>query len=377
MKSKIFLLLTLILIIFLGTTLYGSTLDKLEKQLEALDQERENTEAALEDLKDNAKRLNQELQNLDQSMNTLNGDIQILESKLEEKGLEIVASQFDIETLLQEEAKAYEVSKERIKIMYEYGSTGFLSVLFEAHDLADFFNRAEYINRIVEFDINIMKELRRIELELIAKHESLETQKLELDALVIEAELKLQEMESLVRAKNKDMDIIENNRELYLEKMAWLEEQEALIDKAIKEEIAKSKLVYAGGKFSWPVPGWYNINSKFGPRLHPIFKVWRNHDGVDIPASYGVDIQAAASGKVLIAGWGNGYGNYVVIDHGSGYATLYAHCSSLLVEKGEAVTRHQKIAKIGSTGWSTGNHLHFGIQLNGNWIDPEPLLKAQ
>ena len=163
-----------------------------------------------------------------------------------------------------------------------------------------------------------------------------------------------------------------------LEQIKLMEEEQIEIDKMIQELIilySDKELIYGGGNVSWPVPGYSRISSEFGPRVHPVYGYNSFHTGIDIPAAYGTDIEAAASGQVIFSGWGNAYGNYVLIDHGVDeqkrhIITQYAHCSQVLVVEGDVVVRGETIAKIGSTGWSTGNHLHFGIQIGGEWIDP-------
>ena len=127
---------------------------------------------------------------------------------------------------------------------------------------------------------------------------------------------------------------------------------------------------FVGGEFAWPCPSSHYITSSFGNRLHPILKTWKYHTGVDIGASSGKDILAAASGKVLMATTYGGYGNCVMIDHGGGIVTLYGHASRLCVSNGAVVKRGDVIAKVGSTGRSTGPHLHFEVRKDGAYVDP-------
>ena len=157
-----------------------------------------------------------------------------------------------------------------------------------------------------------------------------------------------------------------------------LKAQEAA-EAAAREEIRRltqgSSGTYSGGTFAWPSVSTY-ITSPYGTRVHPVTGKVKTHTGIDIGAGMGTNIFAAADGTVLISGWNTGgYGNYVVIDHGGGLTTLYAHCSSLLVSAGQKVTRGQVIAKCGSTGMSTGPHLHFEVLKNGAHTDPYAYLR--
>lgn len=132
---------------------------------------------------------------------------------------------------------------------------------------------------------------------------------------------------------------------------------------------------YTGGKFLWPVPSSSRITSEYGYRIHPVYKTRKFHSGIDIAAGYGVNILASADGTVTLATDNGGYGKCIIINHGSGLATLYAHNSTLLVSKGDKVTRGQIIAKAGSTGVSTGPHLHYEVRVNGSTTDPVQYLK--
>ncbi len=140
--------------------------------------------------------------------------------------------------------------------------------------------------------------------------------------------------------------------------------------KKMLEELAKQNSVYVGGTFTWPCPGYYNITSEFGMRFHPTLKVNKLHTGMDIGAPRGAKVVAANAGTVIRATTNASYGNYVMIDHGGGYTTLYAHMSVLSVSKGDKVTKGQQVGKVGSTGYSTGNHLHFEVLVGGEWVNP-------
>ena len=132
---------------------------------------------------------------------------------------------------------------------------------------------------------------------------------------------------------------------------------------------------YTGGRFAWPVPGSQRITSYYGYRIHPVYKTKKFHTGIDVGAGYGLAIVAAGDGVVTMATTNGGYGKCVIINHGSGITTLYGHCSTLLVSVGDKVTKGQTIAKVGSTGVSTGPHLHFEVRVNGSTTDPLQYLK--
>jgi len=150
-----------------------------------------------------------------------------------------------------------------------------------------------------------------------------------------------------------------------------MEEAQRKLNKMIAELQAKQKKGYMGtATFAWPTPGYTRITSPYGWRIHPIYKTRRMHTGIDIGAPAGSNIVAATHGEVIYADWLGGYGKTVVLDHGGGISTMYAHTSVILVEVGQKVRKGQVIAKVGSTGVSTGPHLHFEVKINGNHTDP-------
>jgi murein DD-endopeptidase MepM/ murein hydrolase activator NlpD len=142
-------------------------------------------------------------------------------------------------------------------------------------------------------------------------------------------------------------------------------------------KLQKNTGPYSGGKMEWPVSGHTRISSPFGYRIHPIFKVKKLHTGIDIPAPTGTSIGAAAAGTVVYCDWLGGYGKAIMVDHGGGILTLYGHNSALVVSEGDTVSRGQTIAKAGSTGNSTGPHLHFEVRKNGSYVDPMPWLRGK
>lgn len=320
-----------------------------------------------------------------------------LENQLEGKRIDIAKVHVDLQTTLQDKEVANSKARERIRVMYEYGDVGFLEVLFDSGDLIEMFNRMEYINRLVEADNAIFASLSDYEADILAKKAELEVHEATLVEMSNDVELEKTELQDMVDSKNllvaNAMKLKETQEQTQEELEATLEQKQKLDDqfeqamKAADAEMnnimaAKAAQIqkengftYSGGEMTWPVQGWYRISSEFGPRFHPIHKEMRNHDGIDIPASAGTPIVAAKSGEVIISKYNVGYGNYVAIAHGNGYITLYAHCSKRLVNVGDPVAEGQKIAEVGSTGWSTGNHLHFGVKLNDQWVNPLPYVQ--
>ena len=188
-------------------------------------------------------------------------------------------------------------------------------------------------------------------------------------------DLNAKQSEVLVASRSKEtyMADLQDNIEEIQRQEAAMEDQSKQIEKDILA--AQRAVEYAGGELAWPVPGHYRITSPYGGRIHPITGVWSTHGGTDIAAPNGTPIVSSNDGVVIYAGYHYSYGNYIIVDHGGGIATLYAHCSKLLAWNGQAVTKGETIALIGSTGESTGNHIHYEVRVNGVRKDPMGYLK--
>ncbi len=262
--------------------------------------------------------------------------------------------------------------QQRMVVMYQCSkSTQTLNLFFETDNLTDFYKNRSAMEAIADADQKMMDSLEAKRIEI----EGLKAQKQEEESTTqdqLEAQLaaikELQSSRSLV-----DQDIKSSKKSLaQLEKEEDEINAEAQAVSALIKRLKTSTVKYVGGDMMWPAPGNYKVSSQYGWRIHPIFKKKRFHSGVDIHANKGDTIAAANSGKVIYAGARTGYGNTVIIDHGGGVTTLYAHIMSrgILVSEGQHVDAGQAIAKVGSTGWSTGPHLHFEYRKNGDTENP-------
>lgn len=306
-----------------------------------------------------------EISKLQSKINDLSAKISVSNSKIEQK-------QAELEKAQEESAQQYQAYYSRAKMLIERGSITYLEVLLNANSFSDLLSRISIVKQIAKYDSNRLAELKLVEQQISAIKSELEAEKSSLVALKSENDTQMSALKQKQAASQKLIDDLSSDIAAYEAALKKQEQAEAAAREEIKKlsaQTSQSK-VFVGGTFVWPSVSSY-ITSSYGTRVHPVTGTVKRHAGIDIGASYGTDVYAANSGTVIVSGWNSGgYGNYVVIDHGGGYTTLYGHCSSLLVSKGQTVTKGQVIAKVGSTGMSTGPHLHFEVLVNGSTTNP-------
>lgn len=299
-----------------------------------------------------------------------------LETSISEKTDEINGKQTDYE-------KKYELFKLRLRVTHEEGQASYLEMLLGAEDIADFLSRVDRVGSMLEYDNKIMNTLKDEKADLEEIRATLEIQKKEQETFKAqlaadEADMQKKSEEAQARIDQLKSDIA-TSQAYQAQNEKLREEFEAQLEARIKEleeEQKKKNSKYVGGTLQWPVPLDYTkVTSGFAWRTSPITGRKELHNGIDIPAPLGTSVYAANTGTVVIATWHYSYGNYIMIDHGGGIMTLYAHNSQLLVSVGDKVTKGQVIAKVGSTGDSTGNHCHFSVRKNGAFIDPMQYFK--
>ena len=321
---------------------------------------------------------------LDQNLADVEAKIAELKELIAEKEAEILQTTEDLADAEEKEETQYEAMKDRIKFLYEKGDTYYLELLFSSNGFSDFVNKKDYIEILSEYDTNLFNEY-------VKNRELIEVCKAELEAeeaLLEEAKAKVDEeqanLEELISTKeseinrysgdikNKEKAIAEYEADIALENDTIKALEAALAEerKKLLAQNGSEKIIYDGGMFKWPAPSYTRISSDFGWRIHPTLGVEKFHNGVDMAAPGGSPILAAYDGEVIASGYNSSMGNYIMINHGGGLITIYMHASALYVSQGTMVARGEKIAAVGTTGRSTGNHLHFGVRLNGEYVSP-------
>lgn len=370
---------------------YGTSSDinKAKDRAVSLEEEKKKVESTLKNLEGLKADTEAYVRELDANLESVSQEVTDLEWRIHDKELDIERVSQELLKSKLEEEQQYEAMKLRIQYMYEKGETNFIDLLLQAEDMAQFLNRAEYIASIAEYDKQRLDEYRTVKLN-IAEHEALLVE--EHDRLVElkdAAEIKRASVEELLAAKTEELSKVDMQISSAEGKISKYEQDIKAQDDKIrkieaeikrKEEAAKKAAEEAGKQYNttsigninfiWPCPSSSRITSSFGSRESPTEGASSSHKGIDIGAASGSSIKAAAAGEVTISTYSYSAGNYIMVNHGGGVSTVYMHCSQLLVSVGEQVTQGQEIAKVGSTGVSTGPHLHFGIRVNGDYVNP-------
>ncbi len=351
---------------------------ELKKQLQSnltdVKKIKEELEASKEDL-------TQYVVQLDGQLETIQEKIAELKTKIEEKEAQLVQTQQELEVAIENQENQYEAMKERIQFMYESGDNLYMELLFSSQSFGEMLNKAEYIELLSAYDRQMLDEYVATRKLIELYKEQLEEDKAYLEEAKASVESEEASLNALIDEKQRTIEAVANditNKEAAIaEYEADIKEQNetiAMLEKIVAEEKAKlaeaNNRTYDGGIFAWPAPSYTRISDDYGNRIHPILGVQQFHNGVDMAAPGGSPILAAYDGSVVAADYSGSMGNYIMIDHGDGLYTIYMHASALYVSKGAEVTKGQKIAAVGSTGRSTGNHLHFSVRLNGSYVSP-------
>ncbi len=348
-----------------------NTLDSLNVQKSDLENQIQQKESEIQYIQEDMSATLLELENLSQEIADKQNEIAEIELQEIELNKYIETTEVELTSLKEKYAKQKKALEARLVAMYKFGNASYLDVLLNSKSLSQFLSNCYYLTIITKTDTNLLKsvEEKRDSIQTLANN--LETKK---NVLMVSRETREKTQIAL-----SNMKIIKDKRvtELNEQDLALHQEIENYRQQIQSVELEIKKLAlanvgekYVGGIMAWPVPGYTTITSQYGMRTHPITGVYKLHTGTDISAPIGATFVAANDGIVVKAEYNTAYGNMVMIDHGGGISTLYAHGSEILVSVGQTVFKGTAVLKVGSTGYSTGPHAHFEVRVNGNPVQP-------
>lgn len=372
MKYIIKLSIIAIIIITISLSSYASDLNELQEQKNIIQEQITETSQELDEVNNELTQNLQKINKIDESIENSKKTLDELNISLSNKENEMKKIEKELKKVTKKYNKQKKLLDSRLITMYETESDNYLDVIVGTKSISDFISSYYLISEITSYDMDLLEVVEKEKKEIEQKKDILKKQK--------------EDIENEKRTISKTEISLSNTkllRENYVLKLSEEERQiQTKIDEynmqmsEIENEIKSLALVinfgeeYKGGTMQWPINGHYNITSNFGMRVHPITGVYKLHTGVDISATLGTDFTAIADGIVVKAEYNAAYGNMVIIDHGGGVQTLYAHGSEIIAELGQVVKAGDIVLKVGSTGYSTGPHAHFEVRINGNPVNP-------
>lgn len=378
----------------MASELTNDSIKQKEAEINKAKEEKKALQSGLTNVKEIKKQLEQSkvdladyVAELDANLTTIQEKIDDLKDQITKKEEEISQKTTELEEAVAVQQAQYEAMKTRIKFMYEKGDSLSLELLFTSESFGEMLNKAEYIEMLSAYDRRMLDEYVAYAEYVALCKEGLEEEKGVLDETKTAVEEEEKALNELISAKEQEINQVSSDIK---GKEAAIREYEADIAaqndaiKALEAAVAEERKrlaeeqgrKYDGGVFTWPAPSYTRISDDYGNRIHPTLGIQKFHNGIDMAAPGGSPILAAYDGKVVAADYNASMGNYIMIDHGDSLYTIYMHASALYVSKGTEVTKGSKIAAVGTTGRSTGNHLHFSVRLNGNYVNPWNYLKS-
>lgn len=385
-----------------------SEINKLKQNAANLDAQKNELSTKIGVLSQDKAKAVEQKRALDEQNAVLQSEIDTITQMIEKYTALIDEKQIELEEAQRKEAVQFELFCRRVRSMEESGTDSYAAVLFGAKDFSDLLDRVTFIQEVVEYDNNIMQLLAATRQKIADTKAELQTNKQEQETAKGKLQEKKAELGQQIAAASDLVKQMEAQSDSYQVALRQLAEEEDAISAQIDQKVAElerqqeaerqakakaqakaqsqtknqtqnqtqnqnqsqGNTTASSSGYLWPLSGYTRISSGYGGRTHPIAGVWRIHNGIDIPAPAGTPIRATKSGQVIVSAYGGSYGNYVSISHGGGNSSLYAHMSRRAVSAGQTVQQGQVIGYVGTTGSSTGNHLHFEIKVGGNRINP-------
>lgn len=381
-----------------ATSLSSVTSDSIKEKEDQISQKREekdNLQGSLSNLQDIKKSLEKQKDDLKKYVEELDGNLAEMERNISElndkiavKEEEIRQAEAELQAALEREERQREFTAANIRIVYEMGSFDVVGLFLNSKSMGDFLNRADYAEKLMAYDRQMWESYKNAREYAELCREQLDLEREILAEAKANVEVEQRNLEELIEQKTNDIiryetDIRNQEKAIreYEQEIRAQDEEIKLLEAAIAEEKRKilessnQTIIYDGGAFTFPLAKYTRISDEYGMRIHPTLGVQQFHNGVDFASPKGTAIYAAYDGVVVAATYSSTMGNYVMIDHGNELYTIYMHASLLHVKKDDVVVAGETIAEVGSTGRSTGNHLHFSVRRDGSYVSPWEYLK--
>jgi murein DD-endopeptidase MepM/ murein hydrolase activator NlpD len=350
-------------------TIGPAVASELAEQQQQVQQQMQVQQEKAEQAKRKVSSVADQLQKVQMELETAQGDYKDIQSKLRATEEQIAVNSGILSKAEKRLSERSIVLNKRIRDIYQNGQLSYLDVLFGANDFGDFTTRMDLLQRIMNKDIELIVKVKAERELILQKKAELESDK----AAILQLENAAKEKKRIIESSKKEREAVlesaVNERDTAEQSYQELLETSRKIEQMIRRNQGSKDGAGGSGAMMWPTDAT-EITSPYGWRTHPIFGTSRYHSGIDIGADYGDSVRAADSGVVIYADWMGGYGKAVIVDHGNGISSLYGHNSELLVVEGQKVRKGEVISRVGSTGYSTGPHLHFEVRQNGSPVNP-------
>ena len=368
-KKRVAVAVLLLFFSFAMTPVWADELENKQQELLNIQQQMEEQQRRAEQARRKERSVSDQLRQIQGELDSAQGEFDAINDQLEQTEDQI-RSNVELSARLVKRLEAQtKTLHRRLRDIYKNGQVNYLDVLFGAKDFNDFVSRMDILKKILAYDNALIQGTRSDRAALAKAKEQLEVDRGKIVELRKLAVIKRDQVASRRQERQGVLNAATYERETAEQAYRELIETSKEIEQMIRRIQSGEKNVGGStGTMLWPAEG--EITSPFGWRTHPIFGTQRLHTGIDIGADYGDTVRAADGGVVIHSDWMGGYGNAVIIDHGNGISTLYAHNSQLLVSEGQSVAKGQAISRVGSTGYSTGPHLHFEVRQNGSPVNP-------